>query len=375
MARLFGATALAVVGIVGVSLSGCSDKKHGTAAPAAPVVSGITLTGVTVEELPETLELSGTVRSRTSALVSARIPGTVTVLRVREGDRVHKGQLLGELESKEQVAQATGAAAVIDEAKRGLDEAKAHQQLADATFARFKKLYDEQALTRQEFETRQTERDLAHKAVARAEARLRQAEQAAKAAGTVADYTKIIAPINGIIVARHADLGSTVFPGQPIFTIDDEGSYQLELAVPESQISSVRPGSPVQVQIDALGSSINARIVEVVPAADPGSRTYTAKVPLAAKGVRSGMFGRGIVSLGKTFKGVLIPKKAVFERGALTAVWAVGADETIRMRLIKTGRSLGDRIEVLSGLVEGDRIVTAGMDKAVDGGKLQSASK
>lgn len=361
----------AVVVVAAISLSGCGEAKHG-ATSQPQVVTGLTLTAVKSVDLPEMIDLVGTVRARTSALVSARIPGSVTVLHVREGDRVRKGQLMGQLESKENVAQATGAAAAIDEAKRGLDEAQARQKLADATFARFKKLYDEQALTRQEFDTRQTERDLAHQAVARAEARLRQTQESARAAGTVADYTRIVAPISGVIVAKQADLGATVFPGQPLFTIDDEGSYQLELAVPESYLASVRAGSPVQIRIDALGGVMNARITELVPASDPASRTVTAKVPVSAKGVRSGMFGRGSIALSGTVKGIRVPRSAVFERGALTAVWAVGQDEIVRMRLIKVGKVTGEQIEVLSGLADGDRIVTAGMEKAVDGAKLQS---
>ena len=67
-----------------------------------------------------------------------------------------------------------------------------------------------------------------------------------------------------------------------------------------------------------------------------------------------------------------MPRSAVFERGALTAVWAVGQDEVVRMRLIKVGKTAGEQIEVLSGLSDGDRIVTAGMEKAVDGAKIQS---
>jgi RND family efflux transporter, MFP subunit len=328
---------------------------------------------VKVSDLPETLDVVGTVRARTSALVSARISGTVSVLHVREGDRVRKGQLLGQLDSKENLAQATGAVAAIDEAKRGLEEAQARQKLADSTFGRFKRLYDEQALTRQEFDTRQTERELAHQAVARAEARLRQTQEASRAAGAMADYTKIVAPISGIIVAKQADLGSTVFPGQPLMTIDDEGSYQLELAIPESQVRAVHAGTPVQVQIDATGSSFSTRVTEVVPSSDPASRTYTAKVAVPQKGVRSGMFGRGSIALGSSVKGVRVPRSAVFERGALTAVWSVGTDEVIRMRLVKTGRIAGDSIEILSGLSDGDRIVTAGMEKAIDGARLQTA--
>jgi len=372
MNRSYSAVLLLTI-VASLSLTACSDSKHGVQAPP-PAVSGLTLTAVKVSDLPETLDVVGTVRARTSALVSARISGAVSVLHVREGDRVRKGQVLGQLDSKENVAQATGAVAAIDEAKRGLEEAQARQKLADSTFSRFKKLYDEQALTRQEFDTRQTERDLAHQAVARAEARLRQTQEASRAAGAMADYTKIIAPISGVIVAKQADLGSTVFPGQPLMTIDDEGSYQLELAIPESQVRAVHTGTAVQVQIDATGSSFAARIAEVVPTSDPASRTYTAKVTIPQKGVRSGMFGRGSIALGSTIKGVRIPRSAVFERGALTAVWAVGTDEIVRMRLVKTGRVQGDSIEILSGLADGDRIVTGGMEKAVDGGKLQTAT-
>jgi len=354
-------------------LGGCTEEHKGTPV-APPTVSGLSVVSVQMTDLPEVLDSVGTVRARTSALVSARIPGTVSVLHVREGDRVRKGQLLGQLESQENVAQATGAVAAIDEAKRGLEEAQARRKLADATFGRFKILYDEQALTRQELETRQTERDLAHQAVARAEARLRQTKEASRAAGAVADYTKIVAPISGIVVAKPADLGATVFPGQPLMTIDDEGSYQLELAIPESQVRAVHAGTPVQVAIDALGAVFTAKVSEVVPTSDPGSRTFTAKVPVPQKGVRSGMFGRGSIALGSSLKGMRVPRSAVFERGALTAVWAVGSDEIVRMRLVKTGRVQGEAIEILSGLSNGDRIVTAGMEKAVDGARVQAAA-
>ncbi len=362
-------SALLLVMAAGIGLNGCSSTQHGEQVKPQ-TVSGLTVTTVKSAELPEVLDVSGTVKARTSALVSARIAGTVSILRVREGDRVRKGQLLGQLESQENVANATGAIAAIDEAKRGLDEAVARRKLTEATFARYKKLYDEQALTRQEFDTRQTERELAQQNVARAEARLRQTQEAARAASTMADYTKIIAPISGIITTKQADLGATVFPGQPLMTIDDEGSYQLELAIPETQIRTVHAGTAVQATIDATGTTYTTRISEVVPASDPGSRTYIAKLPVNIKGVRNGMFGRGSIALGSSVRGIRVPRAAVFERGALTAVWAVGSDNIIRMRLIKTGRVQGETVEVLSGLSDGDRIVTAGMEKAVDGAQL-----
>lgn len=350
--------------------SGCSES-HKTAAPAPPVVKGIATTTLAPSELPETLEVVGTIRARTSAMVSARIAGTVNVLQAREGDRVAKGQLLARLDAQENTAQATAALAAIDEAKRGLEEAQTQRKLADATFARFKALYDEQALTRQEFETHQAQRELAHQGVARAEARLRQVQQTARAAGTMADYTKIIAPISGIITAKQADLGATVFPGQPLMTIEDEGSYQLELAVPESYAAKVRPGATVQITLDVLQKTFPAKVAELVPAADPGSRTFTAKVNLGMKGLKSGMFGRGSIALGGMSTALLVPKAAVFERGALTAVWVVDSNNIARMRLVKIGKTIADRVEILSGLSAGERIVLTEVAKVSEGAKLE----
>lgn len=369
------AGSLLFAAIIALSLNGCSSESgHKASTPVQPLVSGLTVTTLMAETLPETLDVVGTVSARTSAMVSARIPGTVSVLHVREGDRVRKGQLLGQLDSQENMALATGAIAAVDEAKRGLEEAQARHKLTEATFARFKKLYDEQALTRQEFDTRQTELELAQQGVARAQSRLRQVQEAARAAGAVADYTRIVAPISGVVVAKQINLGATVFPGQPLITIDDEGSYQLELAVPESRLRDVRTGTAVQVTIDATGSQFAARVTEVVPTSDPASRTFVAKVPVVQRGVRSGMFGRGSIALGTSVKGIRVPGAAVFERGALTAVWVVGSDDVVRMRLVKTGRTQGNQVEILSGLTAGDRIVTAGMEKAVDGAKLQAAT-
>lgn len=364
--HITGSTAVALT----LFALGCSSETKHAQPVGGPAVSGVTLQAVKVVDLHEELEVVGTVKARTSAVVSARVAGTVSVLHVHEGDRVKKGQVLGKIDSQENIAQASGAAAAVDEARRGLDEAIARRKLADATYGRYKRLYDEQALTRQEFETRQTERDLAHQAVARAEARLKQVQEASRAAGTIADYTRLVAPVNGIVTAKPAALGATVFPGQQLMTIEDEGSYMLELAVPESYTKTIRTGSRIQVAIDAVGKQFQGRVSDVVPASDPGSHTFVAKIPVNGAGIRTGQFGRGRIVLAGTVKGVRVPKAAVFERGALTAVWAVGSDNIIRMRIVKIGKSSGDAIEVLSGLADGDRIVTEGLEKAVDGGRL-----
>ena len=357
-----------------LALAGCpgTGQEAGTmqAGPAA-VVTGITIETVKSVNLPETQEIVGTVHARTSAVVSTRIPGTVSILRVREGDRVRKGQLLAQLDAQENQSAAAVATAGIDEARRGLDEALSRKRLAETTFERYQRLFSEQAVSRQEFDVKQTERDLAVEGAARAEARLRQSQAGARAAGTMAGYTRITAPISGIITTKQADLGATVFPAQPLMTIEDEGSYQLELAIPENMAATVKPGTPVQVTLDALGSSFAAKIAEMVPSADPASRTFTGKIALARKGLKSGMFGRGAISLGSNVSGIMVARKAIVERGALTFVWTVDKEYIARMRLVKVGKPVGDRMEILSGLSDGEQVVVSGAEKVSEGVKVR----
>lgn len=356
------------------TIMGCGKKSHdmekNVVVPAAVVKGALTET-VKVASIPETMEVVGTVRARTSALVSTRIPGVISMLKVREGDRVKKGQMLAQLDAQENQATAAVASAGIDEARRGLAEAIARKRLTDATFERFQKLFNEQAISRQEFDIKQTEKEVAAQAVSRGEARLKQAQEGSRAASTIAGYTRIVAPISGIITIKQADLGATVFPAQPLMTIEDEGSYQLELSVPESIALTVKPGTAVQVKLDALQTTFSAQITEIVPSADSTSHTFIAKIALGQKGLKSGMFGRGAISLGTSINGMLVPKKAVFERGALTSVWVVDKDGIARMRLVKAGKVVGNNIEILSGLSENERIIVGGVERVSEGAKVE----
>lgn len=356
-----------------LAAAGCSKKGERQQGPGAPVavVKGVVLETVRSAALPETLEVVGTLRARTSAVVLSRLPGTVSLLRVREGDRVRKGQLLAQLEAQESQATAAAASAGSDEARQALEEALSRKKLADATFERYRNLLAEQAVSRQEFEVRQAEKEQAGQGVARAEARLKQAREGSRAAGAMADYSKIIAPISGVVTARQIDLGATVFPAQPLMIIEEEGSYQLELAIPESMVARVRPGTAVQVSLDAVGSAFAARVGEIVPAADPASRTFTAKIDINRTGLRSGMFGRGSITLDGTVAGLLVPRKAVVERGALTSVWVLDSGNIARMRLVKLGKPVGDKVEILSGLSDGERLVVGGVEKISEGIKVE----
>jgi RND family efflux transporter MFP subunit len=358
--------------ITGIALlSGCGKQEHdGKANKPVTVVAGVQTVQIAEEAIGEQVEVTGTVRAKNLAVISSRLPGAVSAVLVKEGDRVTRGKLLVTVEARESTAGAAAATASVEEATRGVQESLARKKLADVTFERFQKLYAEQAVSRQEFDSRQMEKDVAAQAVARAEARLVQAKEGALAAGTLAGYTRITAPISGIVTAKQAEAGMTVFPGSPLVTVEEEGNYRLEMTAPESLLGKVKLGMPVGIAIDGISGEMTGKVVELSPVVDPATRTFIAKVEVAGKGLRSGGYGRARIPVGSR-KGLLVPKSAVVERGALTSVWVVDKDKTIRMRLVRSGQPVGDRVEIISGLSAGERIVTGNMDKVVDGARIE----
>jgi membrane fusion protein, multidrug efflux system len=353
-------------------LSGCSEpaNKGLEKKQNAPPIKGLTLVQVTESDLPDQLEVVGTVRARSSAVIAARIAGVVTSLSVREGDRVARGKLLLTLEAAETAAGSAAATAAVQETREGVAEALARQRLADTTYERFQRLYDERAVTRQEMDMRRTDKELAAQGVARAEAQLTRARETARGAGTVAGYARITAPVSGMVTARSVDVGMTVFPGMPLLTVEEEGHYRLEALVPETLLGRLKTGDALPVVIEGNNNALMGRVAELVPVVDPLSRTFTAKVDIAAKGLRSGLFGRAQIPVGSR-KSLLVPKSALFERGALTLVWVVDRENRLRLRLVKAGKGEAERVEILTGLSAGERVVSGGLEKVVDGAKVE----
>jgi RND family efflux transporter MFP subunit len=168
-------------------------------------------------------------------------------------------------------------------------------------------------------------------------------------------------------------------PGAPLLTIESGTDYRLEASVQESQINKIHLGDQVRVHIDALGQQeLAGTVVEIVPTSDPASRTYLVKISIAATAgnqqiIRSGLYGKARFITGQT-QAMTIPRNAVIERGQLTSVFVVDQSGIARMRLVKTGKIYADRVEVLSGLTEGEQIVVDGVAAVNDGSRVREAA-
>lgn len=380
-------------------VTGCSGKEEDTKGEVKrPVVRGVGVEVVRLQPLPEAVEAVGTVRSRKGSVLSSKIVASVVAVHVREGDRVKAGQVVVELDDRDVKAQLQRAEAGLFEAKNALgeverviqaqekaiDAAKAQEELALATFTRYKALLERRSVAPQEYDEVAARYKAASAELKRAQevlasllakksqvlARIEQTRAEVENAKVSVGYTRIHTPITGILVAKTVEVGNLAAPGVPLVTVEEE-RYRLEATVQESEIKKIRFGQQAEVEINALGRRLSGPIIEIVPAADPQSRTFTVKVDLPpTPGLRSGLYGKVRFFVGQR-EALLLPKKAVVEQGQLEGVFVLDPEGIARLRLVKTGRAYGDRIEILSGLSPGERVVIEGVEKVSDGSRIE----
>ena len=333
---------------------------------------------------PDTYEATGTVRARNTTVLSSKVMAYVRQVSVQVGDRVSEGQALVKLESQDLDASVRRAEAAESEVKNSIPEtesgiagAKASLDLATATFRRMEDLASKKSISEQEFDEASARLKAAQAAyeMARAkrnqlDSKLAQIKQEIAAARIVRDYTRIVAPFAGVITAKSADPGSLAAPGSPLLTIERDGAYRLEASVEESKMPFVKTGQNVEVGLEALERRLSARISEIVPAVDAASRAYIVKIDLPdVANLRSGMFGRAWFPMG-TRNVLALPKAALIERGQLESVFVM-EEGLARTRLVTAGKQGPNAVEVLSGLSEGENVVSPVPTGLVDGARVE----
>jgi RND family efflux transporter MFP subunit len=174
---------------------------------------------------------------------------------------------------------------------------------------------------------------------------------------TSLSYSKLTSPIDGRIVERYADPGDTARQGVPVLRLYDPATLRLESNVRESVASGLKENQLLAVEIDAVKKRYDGVVDEIVPSADPGSRTFVVKVSLSANtGLYPGMFGRLLIPIGKIER-IYIPATAVTSVGQLDFVMVKTEQGTVRRYVRLADRAPDDLIEVVSGLKPGEKVV------------------
>ena len=361
------ATAIAMM-----TMFGCSDSKPASPAPAEKV-HGVAVMQVQKATVPDAVEATGTVRAALSAQLASQVMGTITRVNVHEGDHVRRGEVLVSIDEAQQQAAYTGAKAGLQASQESIAAADADYALAESTLKRYQMLYDKKSVSPQEYDEVKTRLAAAQARRDATHAGRTQAEAGVSQAGTAMSYTKVRAPFDGIVIAKLAEPGAMAAPGVPLLVVEDPSRFRLEAQVDEGRIGAVKLGETVPVIIDSLGEQpIEGKVTQIVPTADPGSRTFTVKVDLPSNPqMRTGLFGRVRFPRGQR-EAIEIPKTAVLSRGQMQAVYVIGADQLASLRFVTLGTSSGNQVEVLSGLQNGDRIVTQPGDRELSGKQVEA---
>lgn len=324
-----------------MALGGCNQK------PKMPSASTLTVAQVRVQTIqatrqPALEEVVGTVQARLRATIEARLAGRIEQMPVTLGQSVKAGDVLAKLD--------------VSEIQAKLDQAKASREQAERDFKRISALLQQQAVTQGEFDAAEARYHVAQGAVAETESML--------------GYSTILAPFDGVITSKPADIGDLAMPGRPLLQMENPSDLRFLAEVPDDISGHVRSGAELGVLIGSGTNLIHGRVIEIAPAADPINRTVEVKVDLpTSANLRSGQFGRLLVPLDETTT-LQVPASAVIQRGQMELVF-VAKDQKAQLRLAKTGRHSGDKVQLLSGVSAGEQIVVEGAEQLTDGQPIE----
>ncbi len=392
MALAVAATALAV--------SACRRETTAQAAPETSKPKPVAIeTAVAVEEpIARFLNVSGTLTAQEQAEVAAEVAGRVVSTPVERGTAVTAGSVLVSIAATEVDAQAREADANVAQIEARLGQpptagfdvervpevaaARANRDLAQADFERVKTLYDRKLVSKAEHDMRQAQADSAARQYDGARNTVEQQRQALAAAQArqalarkaVAD-TIVRAPFGGVVAERQVSVGDYVTRGTRVATVMRINPLRVELTVPAQYISSVSEGRSVAIQMDSYpGQTFTGKVRYVSPGVRADSRALIVEAVVDnPKGLlKPGLFVTARIEQSAATPAVLVPAAAVQTVSGTSRVYVV-VDDHVEERIVTTGQSSGDRVEITSGLKTGD-VVASGtvVAKLADGTPIAS---
>jgi membrane fusion protein (multidrug efflux system) len=390
-----GPVALLLI-LAALAPAGCSGRRAAQA-PAADAAVEIGTSVAAVQPVTRLLRVTGSLAADEEAEVAAETAGRVVATLVERGSQVREGAPLLQLSPTEAEASLHEAEANVGqiEVRLGLtadqpfdvekvpevSNARAAKELAEADYARVKKLYDEKVVSGSEFDQRRTQVEVTQRLydTARNNARqLYRSLDAARARLTLArkalDDTVVKAPFTGLVVERKVSVGDFVTRGTKVATVVRISPLRVEVTVPEQSIAAVRAGQPLALEVDAYpGEKFAGRVRFISPAlrSDQRALTVEAVVPNPDGRLKPGLFATAAIEEEGKAKALFVPTAAVRNLDGSTRVYVVSGDH-VEERLVTVGQVVGDATEIANGLTEGQEVASTNLDKLTDGTRVRT---
>ena len=344
----------AILFLAVLSLSACGTDESTNAETNADV--SVRVSRVVAVEVPHVNKYPGSVQGQQKVQLSTLVTGRIVFLGVEAGEKVERGQILARIQSDNIEAQRSQVLASMDEAKVELVSAETHRN-------RMTSLFESESATKKEFEDAETRYQIV-------EARIAALVGKVKEIDDVLDYTVLRAPINGVVVQKLTEVGGLATPGMPLLVLEDTEHLEVIASVPEREIKHFALGDTLDIEVRSVNEDrIEGVVKQINTASQSASRQYEVQISVptgASAELMSGMFVRVLTS-GTSRKVVSVPNSAIVRRGQMTGLYTVSDAGKAVLRWVRTGKQLLDRVEILSGLGEGETIVISYSGRIADG--------
>lgn len=327
-----------LVGGVCLASVACSSKKDAQAAAEAAVEvvkPKVTTAVVHIEDVDLQSVFTGNVEGYAVNNITPQQPRRITRLLVDVGDHVKKGQLVAELDNS------------------ALAQAKAQYENNKANFERSDELYKFGGESKANWQAMQTAYEVSKSTYE-----------------NMLENTTLVSPISGVVTARNYDVGDMA-SGLPIFVVQRINPVKIMISVSESLYAYIKKGMAVEVELDALPEQkFSAKVSRITPSIDASTRTFPVELTLAndKELVKPGMYARVTMNYG-TRKNIVVPDVAVVKQlgSGNRYIYVCKEDGTVAYQKVELGRRMGDKYEILSGIADGDVVVTSGQVALKDG--------
>jgi membrane fusion protein (multidrug efflux system) len=348
MKRAVRSLLVAVLGL----LAACGSEESGPAIVAPPVQ----IASVEAQTLTERIEASGQLVAVDEASVAAEVGGRVTELRVEEGAAVAAGDIVLEIDRERRQLELASQQAVAAEAREAI--ARSQRELS-----RIRSLKERSAASQSRLDEAETELRQMQARLAAAEAQRGLAERASRDAS-------VAAPFAGLLARRYVSVGDFVAAGESLFDLVALDPIEVEFHLTERDSGRVSLGDPVEVRVAPFPEEVFTATVHVVsPRIDETTRTLRVKARLDNREgrLRPGLFARADLGVAKRQGVPMLPEEAVLQRSDGAVVFVLREDGRVERRGIRTGIFLEGRVEAVSGVRVGERVVVRGQARLVDG--------
>ncbi|MBM7557336.1 efflux RND transporter periplasmic adaptor subunit [Halanaerobacter jeridensis] len=399
-----------VIGLTAGIFTGCGSK--GEEASKSSKEKTQENNGIPVEvikadtgEIVNHITVTGTSEAIKSAQLTPQLQETVDKVLVDTGDRVQKGATLVQLDQEDIKANINVARAGLETAQAGLEEmmagareeeidklkaqveqAKANYEQAESDYERYQRLYDKEVISKQQFEgikTKYISAKNSYKSVQESlkmaqagptkeqiktqRAQVKQAQAQLDTAKLNLAKTKITAPFSGLVAEVNTEEGEMVGT-QPVVSIVDLSTIEIQTYVSENNVNKLELGQQVEVDFNALANKLKGRIKNISPTLNQREKGFAIKIKVNNSGqlIKSGMYAEIKIETQRSSGNLVIPKQSLLRENGSAYVFKVEANKAVKEE-VTTGLTTASEVEILSGLDNGDKVITVGAERVTDG--------